>query len=669
MHQTIILRILLFSSALITVISTHGQPKDRSAFMDARYLTTEYPSNIPIGNADVKTILKIYLGKDFTLASIQANPFLNGFFTDERQEIKEGGEVIRRKKVIALATQPVGDLDVTNIADGVARFLIKRGKQELDLAFFGRMKIFFDKHEEFKVLFPATCEFLSNMAAYQYAELLQSLREAFNKDLSNLIIDLNQLMETEKYQNLLKNLPEVRLAIRTAEIAYQLSQSNHSITPDSIIFQLASFPEWTSMNSNLGTSWKILEIISQSLRETNGKDVWISLSDFNSYLVQDTRTLHIYLGLILAQVKDLSFTNGSTKVYIKKFLTDKLSSNINQITDLVENFVVLANDVDRTIEDSKSKQGSKTLTNDDYYTYISKAINIAEYGFKVADLINPGTSSGDAYIFIAKNANDLYKNIYTKNYNNAVMNLYSILDMVFNHEGDLVAKKLAEPSNTSTQNTDLNAADEAGGFPDEKTIEAVLKYGNLIASVVKAGTPDDVETAIESAVLPAGSSSIKKNTSWNLALNAYVGYYTGPRLNKMVDGWNNNSGVTAPIGIAFSKSIGKCGNFNLGSITAYVPLINIGSIVDYRLNDSANAITQQIQLGNIFSPGLYFVYGLFAQLPLSIGYGWQYGPRIFKVASDQNKLTDTPGWRHNWIFTIDIPIANFVTINKLHKNK
>jgi hypothetical protein len=86
---------------------------------------------------------------------------------------------------------------------------------------------------------------------------------------------------------------------------------------------------------------------------------------------------------------------------------------------------------------------------------------------------------------------------------------------------------------------------------------------------------------------------------------------------------------------------------------------NLGSIVDYQLNNDSTGVNQKIKLANIFSPGGYLVYGLFGNLPLSVGYEYQYGPRLFKVSQDQLLLTDKPGWRHNLFFTVDIPLAKF----------
>src|SRR5688572_3528932 len=76
-------------------------------------------------------------------------------------------------------------LNVTNFADGLAKFLIERGKQELSMAFFDKMKEEFKKYPELKTLFPLTLEILEQIQNHNILTLLQELRDAFVKDLLN----------------------------------------------------------------------------------------------------------------------------------------------------------------------------------------------------------------------------------------------------------------------------------------------------------------------------------------------------------------------------------------------------------------------------------------------------------------------------------------------------
>lgn len=489
-----------------------------------------------------------------------ANAFRNNPFLNISGQVEENAplfDFLKNSKSslsVSSAISAVGNLDVSNLADGIARFLIKRGKEELNIAFFNRMKKFLDDpaHPECKTLFPVTTALLENILSYQYAELMQSLREAFHTDLSNLIVNLNQLIDLPKFQVLLKNLPEIRVAIRSAKIVSELSQSSSGqpLNPAVVINHLADLAEWTDIHPNLGGSWKLLNAVSQAVLNNDDTHIWITLGNLNG-LVNDPVKLRIFLGLFYQQTAGIAFTTGTGTVSVQAFMAAN-TANIYAVSNLVENFVLLANDVDRTIADLQDKQGP--LTNDDYYTYISKAINIIEYGFKVANQVKPGIDANQ-YIIMARNANELYKSIYTKNYSVAANNLYNILDQVFNRVKELKQekmerKKMERIAITGSDSSNLVAAVNDPHLPDKKIISGIFKYANFFASVVKAESADDVANAIESAALPAGSYSIKQRAVFNISLNGYIGY-----------AWDfgRGHGVYAPVGFSFSTRLSARG--------------------------------------------------------------------------------------------------------------
>jgi len=50
----------------------------------------------------------------------------------------------------------IGNFDVTNIADGLAKFLVGRVKQELSTSFFEKFKENLDSNEQIQILFPVS---------------------------------------------------------------------------------------------------------------------------------------------------------------------------------------------------------------------------------------------------------------------------------------------------------------------------------------------------------------------------------------------------------------------------------------------------------------------------------------------------------------------------------
>ena len=676
------------------------------------------------------------LTRDQIFGLYSRNPFLGSQVSS-----LIGGAGVNVTKVLSKGVSALGGLDVTAIADGLAQFLIKRGKEELNIAFFQRMKKFLDENIEAKTLFPATSLFLSNIASYRYAELLQSLREAFHRDLKNLLVNLNLLIDLPKYQELLAALPEIRVAVRSAKIVSDLSQPEESAHPANLIHHLAYLNEWHEMDTNLENSWKLLDIISGSVRKQhyeletivdpkgnllltgrelnedstivdtaqvaknfyqlhktkiakgsiaidslyepvsrtdtvfNKEIAWIKYISFHEDILRHQVALRIYLGLLYEEVHSISFRVHDTTVRVQDYLRQHVN-DIFTVADLVENFLLLANDVEQSVKDLNVNINS--LTNEDYYSYIDKAINIVEYAFKVANAIRPGVSA-DRYILLARNANNLYKNVFTKNYNAAIMNTYLILDEILGKSKIAIEEKrrflnadgsgMARNSFLRSDSTLTNTNFFSGEVERVRTVEKILKYGNLMAGIVKSETPEEAESAIEAAALPAGSSSIKKNSDFNISLNAYIGGYYTNHTNDIdkIDGSNSKIGVTAPVGIAFSKGLGRFRNgSSIGALSAYITLLDVGGIAGYRLSNDSTALEQKITLENIFSPGGYLVYGIglpfLEYVPLSIGYGWQYGSKLyFKRQTGTLGVSDKSRWRANWFVAIDIPLANFWT--------
>jgi hypothetical protein len=390
------------------------------------------------------------------------------------------------------------------------------------------------------------------------------------------------------------------------------------------------------------------------------------------------------------------------------------SDNLLMIETQLKEFINLTHQLDTVIASIKyKKQNHVTPTDSDYYNYISTSIDVVEYVFGIGKLFDQHIFNDD-YIKIARTVNDIYKNIYTQQYTQAMINTIDVLKDVSALVGDenktlllMRADSLLKLVNDTTNigkksfkdldQTDLkdiltlidrhkgdtlivnllNQVAASYNFKQSKFVDIVTdiaKYGMFIANVVSAQTPNDVESIIESAVLPVGSSSIKKNSNFNISLQGYLGAFALLQKSNAATGtWNDKFGVFAPIGVSFSYGLEKG-----GSISVFTSLFDIGAIVDYQLRQDSiptNGTTTTpaikkdytVKLGQIISPGCYLVYGLFGNIPLSIGIGGQYGPGLGKIESNGNTIINNPAWRWNAFLCVDIPFVTFK--NNVKKGK
>jgi hypothetical protein len=181
-------------------------------------------------------------------------------------------------------------------------------------------------------------------------------------------------------------------------------------------------------------------------------------------------------------------------------------------------------------------------------------------------------------------------------------------------------------------------------------LSKVIEYANLLASITKAENSAAVESLLETYALPVGSSRVKKATSFNIAVNAYVGGFGG-RSNNSGDGFTNTYGLTAPIGFAFSKGFQKA-----GSISFFLGVFDIGGTIRYKL-DNNGKYQQDISFARIVSPSVHAVYGFPWYLPLSVGIGSQW---ISPTTANSNKIDLKATF--NAFIAVDIPLFNLKAI-------
>ena len=626
-------------------------------YYKALFLKEKYNSitkKIAIDDNAYDAIKDLFKGddKDSVIAKLNRNPFL------ENMIVKQSGA--GAGNIFAFITSKIGGLDVTKYANAIADIMIERAKQELTIAFFNRFKTFSANNPEFQILFPKTTDNLSNLLTYTYPQMLPALRNGFFEDIKGITYHLDDVLELPRYQKLLENFPEVRVAIKSVNLVHQL-ESKSSNAAD-IISNFASFKEWDDINTstdytksfkNFGASVKLGKIFSESLREPDkSKDrIWITMDAVESML-QDEIFFRIYMGLIYQECK-----TGEIKFYFNNstldFADDVLAKQKNNLLIFqakITEFITLGNRVSETLAAIKSKQ---TTSNEDIYDYINVSIDVIEYAQSIAKIFDRQLISDD-YLVIAKNANSLYKEIYSEEYTQAVNDAIDMLS----HLHYLIK------NNGNSRNKD--SLGHLLTF-----VEKVKPYALFMANMVEAKSEDQAKAALENVILPVGSSTVKKNvTGWgNFSVQSYLGAYwnTSSAASNSFGTWTDKFGVIAPIGVSWTPgflSLQEKGCFSL-----FISAFDLGAIVDYKLkkdstvaNDGSKeeviAKDYHIQLGQILSPGAYIVYGFPWNLPLSLGFGAQYGPGLSEIDAGSNTVLTNPSVRWNAFLAVDIPLFN-----------
>ncbi len=597
-----------------------------------------------------------------TAVNLKNNPYLNGLFSN-----LYGAEI---QGVLDLSAGGIGNTDVTYFAAGIARFLAERAKDELNEAFFNKMKAQLNAYPELTTLFPQTTSFLNITETYSYASVIQVLKEAFETDVQNLPMNLYEvknltsancnsvLLKGDKLkdcQTRLQNLHDffesqdgrwIGLGMFTVKEAVQSSNPADllkSISGSDELTGIKSFSQSNSKyaNYNMAASVELSNLISQSLISKDDQRIWITPKELNA-LVKSDATVKAYLGLLLAQEQNksviITFYKSDNKLTtFGDFLKEQYatySSFESQVKNLIKNSHAAFNTANNAVKiivaaTDRSVQADPTALYN-YYRTVTATLRPMAHSV-LLETITGKKEIGVEYDKIEQYLNpsvDIAYHLATKKYSAAIYDATILLSYL-----------------------------KPAGDKSKRVTSAFTKYGILISTVANAQSSDEVKQALEASVLPVGSYSIKRTSSWSMSINSYVGAfwnYTGSQ-NSM-----QPYGLSAPIGFNISKGFSKSGK--AGGLSVNLQILDVGALVNYYLlkGDTASLPNDfNVKLSNIFAPGFNVCYNI-PKTPLSLAWGGQYIPTLYKYEqiSGKNQLVSTNAFRMQVSLLVDIPLYN-----------
>lgn len=624
-----------------------AQSAHQSVFYDAAFLRDSCFSEADgtlTGRANVLAIISYYDPSVNNLNldnSLRKNPFLAPI---AGQQVAQAGT---NPSYLHDAVSSIGGIDVTQLSTAVADLLIERAKQELTIAFFDRFKAFVSdpKHPEFATLFPKTTDALNNLLSYEYPKMLPTLRTAFFADLKQITYHTEQLLLLQKYQPLLKKFPEVLIAIKAVNVYHDLESGTSNSAE--VLHELANYPYLTTLDQsestsnfvkNMHTLLRLADFFSESLRTKSDETtkIWVGSDDLKR-LVSDEVMFRMYMGLIWQEVhaQDLIYYADGNPLRVDTVL-GKQAANILYYQSKIAEFGTLSEQLNTLV--AKSKAG--TLTDSDKVHYVDLSLNATDYVF---DLIRHFDShfDKDNAIVIPQKAAALYKDIYTKQYTQAVTDGVDLLNQV---------QLMVHASKNWKKGDTTSKFDDFVNF----TVK-VRPYAVFIANVAEAKTSDDVKTALNNVILPVGSYTIKEKAAWNVSVNGYLGFAADyNKFLKFNDPYAN--GLFAPIGFTLTR--GTKHPYGV-PVTVFAGLFDLGNLVKYRLENNTALQDKQVKLESIWSPSAYFLLDV-PKLPLAIGAGWRRTPKLFY--SDNSNFTTIPS-RDVFSITAIIDIPFFTLYN------
>ncbi len=530
------------------------------------------------------------------------------------------------------------------IASALANVVIERAKQELTVTFFDRFKADLLKYPYLDTLFPKTTAFIMNIESYLYAGSLNTLRQAFAADLSNLPAQIPAAINTPDFQSAIEKYKvsnNVYLALPAINMIGALLKGQSTAN---VVRSLYPSDLVKPASPNFYAVLQSLVLLSESVRDSSGKTYanWVSGVVLQDQVLNNKVTKEIFMGLLYEEFKGVTYQDAKNNPINATTLLDP-----DKISALIASITTAWNALDADLKNvnnpaNKSKQFDLIMaTINDVSTPFQTAIDNTLVLFNNNVTV---TTEVNQCFNLVPSMTTIVENVHDTQYSAAVFNSIILLNKLLQNDQDA-------------------------------TIQNILKYASFMASIAEAKTSTDISNAIDAAILPVGSSSIKANTRFSISINSYIGagvYYEKYNNGNAPTGKFTlpTAGVSLPIGVAFNWGTGRWGGKYLGAISAFASIIDIGAIASFNLSSPDNVSTQslpQFTWQNLLAPGAYVVFGRLLNSPLSLGLGIQKGPQLrdftyTPTGGTTVDLTQNASFRYGLFLSIDIPFFNLHSV-------
>lgn len=545
----------------------------------------------------------------------------------------------------------------TKIIDGLTKYYAEEFRRAQLISYMQTFESTIGKIGELKVLFPKTYDKLRVGDPSRFPELGDEYKAVFNDDLK-LVID-NLINHIDTYSAVSGSLVDKEFKLLNAanvsiiksdkyygcfkiaaDVGSKLCNNYHPVDllnhlDNKYYFEPTYYDQANSTSlalSNPDNLYKKLLLVIHGLnivqrnvldtsknKDTQFANVWLSLQDLKKLDTKDEWLF--FAGLIYQQDKE--FFNKFFFNAAGKNSGTFNASDIANIKNRVEAILAILTE----IQDFRSNLKEENLK-DNFVAYMELVLESMQSANNFYDgSLNIPKTDLDKYIKLANYTIKIYDNARKKDYNNSIY--YAV---------EIIGEFLGE-----------NAT-----YID--VVSTIDHYGNFMTDVVNAKNSDETKEVIKKFAAPPASFVLKREYQRTLSITGQPGYFVSmEKLEGNDQKFQFVSGITLPLGIEFSFK-DKKGNQNSASWGVFAQLIDLGAILNFRVDDETSTLPDLVEFKQIFSPGGSFSYG-FKNSPMTIGLGYQYTPELRKVTENGNEVYPN-GHRVFLRLAWDIPLIN-----------
>jgi hypothetical protein len=509
-----------------------------------------------------------------------------------------------------------GILDPTLGIDAIAKFAVRRFKEELVVAYLDDFKKQLQENADMQLLMPGVHHTLLGEDYFNYTRFLTSLRQNAEGDLRAMPYNLQQFCRARFaaesfYAPVMSGLELVQSAQQRMPAALALES-------------LAERDYIRALSTAFTKTTRTVGLLSRHLHAWRDESAtgWAPTPAFVQ-LAEDKDALNFWLALWLFQEKanltNINTTAGNLYDILNAAGVVETHGRIRQLLALVaraQNAAQGLSQIDEMVNDTAKFQR--------FADYLLSLVEIVDEAHRLLPALGGVPADVPKVATLLRSTRDIYVAAHTRQY------------------GIVLARALQLLRELDTQRT----------IPWLGTLN---RQGDFLVTLCTATTSDELVEALEATALPVQSYRIKRHTKFNVALNLYPGGFGGYEWN-YVDSLGTVSegfspAFTTPLGLAISW-----GSRGGGSFTIFAPVIDVGAVAAFRFDDEASTLPE-LEWKNVFAPGLYLVAGL-RRSPIAIGAGWQAGPALRRIDREAMSTVEARGNRIGAFLTVDIPVFN-----------
>ncbi len=623
---------------------------------------------------------------------LDQNRFLSTYFGGEglADNAPAGFESVNPETAASAPSGGDGSTFPSTAIDGVGRFLAKRFKEEIYVAFFERFREQLTEEEILKGLFPQTLDILTYVDAYLYSGRIKMLGGAFQEDIDSLLFNVDRTISSPTIRKRLELDTKGYLAFKSIFFSFNLIKNPN---PSQVIREFSSLPEWEEIDPNLASGMKLASIISESFQSQ--LSTWVG-PEAISRIANDPIFRRIFLGLLYERIRPI-------QVYLPKSNAGNLDlANSLEVKPEYEAFPlqnIFLENFDQLVagEINWSENGEEQLNDaldigqrippSDEPLFVKKeadlrkiVVNSVRVFNDVVGFVSALNVSSDSKLKpLVNSLSDIH--YFTQAVEDAApyaVDFFSHVKAAINSNKDTVASRNFQNKAYFLGLAFMDLSRMFGGFGSVldtleasgggnkyfKTAEKIFYYGSFVSTVLTTDDAEDVSEIIERFALPSGSSRIKRESPLNISINAFAGPSFGweaPSFSKL--GFRNEVMLfTAPIGIAASTKLWKTQKGNGASLSLFLSAVDLGAITLFRLNDNNQFVSlpAAASFENIFAPGAHLILG-FPDVPVSAGIGFQRSASLRKISQDEIRVDPSAKYRLGAFIGVDIPLLNIYT--------